>query len=51
MKLIVMREFIILNNMRILRYKQETTKNGKKTRMLKQDLTEKLKKAKTKKLI
>lgn len=51
MKLVVLREFLILNNMRIVRYKQETTKNGKKTRLLRQDLTEKLKKTKPVKLI
>lgn len=49
MKLVVMREFLILKNMRIHLYRQLTTKKGIKLQKL--DVTEKLKTGTRKKLI
>jgi len=49
MKLVVMREFIILKNMKVHLYRQLTTKKGIKLQKL--DITEKLKTGIRKKLI
>lgn len=49
MKLVVMREFLILKGMRFIQYRQVTTKKG--TKLQKLDITEKLKKGTRKKLI
>ena len=52
MKLVVMREFIILKNMKILISQQLTTKRGKLRNKIKlMDITDKVKKANRIKLI
>jgi hypothetical protein len=52
MKLVVRREFLILNDMRYLVAQQLTTKKGKrKKKIMFRDLTDKMKKAKIIKLI